>query len=387
VSADPVPEALFGALLDPCGFLTTTPDGLVVTVNETFLSWTGYTRDALVGRRTFASLLSPGGRIYHETHYAPMLRMSGTVREIALDVVRADGTRLPVLVNSILDVDPSGLPSVVRTAVFDATERREYERELLRAKDRAEESEARARLLARTLQQTLIPPAPPSIPGLDVAAAYRPAGAGDEVGGDFYDVFQVSPGEWVVVIGDVCGKGVDAAVVTAVARYTLRAAAVHVSEPAQALATLNGVLLRHESDRFCTVAFLRLRRSGGRWHVTIGVGGHPLPLLLRSGTAPVFAGTPGSLVGVLPDPSFTDAEVVLEPGDALLVYTDGVTEGRRGDEEYGEDRLRAAVVRGGESAASLTDTLLGDVLDFQGGDARDDIAIVAVRCPLDPLVL
>ena len=222
-------EAFYAALLDdapeelferaPCGYLTTTPDGTVVKTNGTFCSLTGYTREQLVGQRTFAELLTVG-RIYHETHYAPMLR---TVREVAFELVRSDGERLPVLVNAVLEVDADDHPELVRVAVFDATHRREYERVLLRAKERAEQSEGRARALARTLQSTLIPPSPPSLPGLDVSAGYRPAGNGEEVGGDFYDIFQIKTGDWVVALGDVCRKGVYAAVVTALMRYTLRA--------------------------------------------------------------------------------------------------------------------------------------------------------------------
>ncbi len=224
-------EGFYSALLDddaealyeraPCGYVSTTPDGTIVKVNQTFLTWSGYQRGDLIGRRTFAELLTAGGRIYHETHYAPMLRMQDKVREIALDIVGGDGQRLPALVNSVLERDTNGAPVVIRTAIFDATERRRYERELLLAKLRAEESEAHATLLAKTLQH-LIPPAAPDVPGLDLAATYRPAGSGEEVGGDFYDVFEIAAGDWVVAVGDVCGKGVDAAVVTAVARHTIR---------------------------------------------------------------------------------------------------------------------------------------------------------------------
>ena len=110
----------------PCGYLSTTPDGVITKVNRTFLTLTGYERAELVGVRTFAQLLTAGGRIYHETHYAPMLRMQGAAREIALDIVRADGSRLPALVNSVLDRTPYGTPVVVRTSVFDAAERRVY---------------------------------------------------------------------------------------------------------------------------------------------------------------------------------------------------------------------------------------------------------------------
>jgi len=131
----------------PCGYLTTLPDGTVVKVNETFLTWTGYTRAELVGRRRFRDLLTPGGRIFHETHYAPLLRMQDEVHELALDVVRANGRPLPTLVNSTLSRDEAGRPRAIRTTVFDATERRRYERELLLARRVAETSERQLRVL------------------------------------------------------------------------------------------------------------------------------------------------------------------------------------------------------------------------------------------------
>jgi sigma-B regulation protein RsbU (phosphoserine phosphatase) len=345
---------------------------------------TGYERTDLLGRRTFAELLSPGGRIYHETHYAPMLQMQGTARGIALEIVRADGTRLPALVNSVLERDAAGAPAVIRTAVFDATERRAYERELLGAMHRAEESEARARTLAQTLQQTLIPPALPEVPGLDVAAVYRPAGDGTEVGGDFYDIFQIGAGDWVVAIGDVCGKGVEAAVITALARYTLRAAAVRQDLPSQALDTLNEVMLRQDTDRFCTAALVRMRGDDGGWTATVSVGGHPLPLLARDGDSPVAIGRPGSLVGVLTDPDFDDTTVLLAPGDAVVLYTDGVTEGRSGKDFYGERRLRAVIATHAGSATELVEGIAADVLRYQSDDPTDDVAVVAVRVPAMP---
>ncbi|MDQ1710008.1 MAG: phosphoserine phosphatase RsbU/P [Frankiaceae bacterium] len=365
----------------PCGFLSTDPDGLIIRVNDTFLSLTGYRRDELVGRRTFAQLLSVGGRIYHETHYAPMLRMHGSARGIAVEIVRADGDRLPVLVNAVLERAADGSPMVVRAAVFEATDRREYERELLRAKQRAEESDARATAMARTLQQTLIPPTPPHIPGLEVAAAYRPARNGEEVGGDFYDVFAVNEREWVVAVGDVCGKGVEAAVVTALARYTLRTAAVLMSQPSEALALLNDALLRHETERFVTAVLLMLRRDDTSWTVTISCAGHAPPLVSAAGAAPTPLGRPGSLLGVFDDVLIADVPVVLGPGDSLVLYTDGVTEARRGDDFFGEARLRAAIERHAGSATSVTEGVLREVLEFQAGDARDDIAIVTLRVP------
>jgi len=383
-------EAFYAALLDddpeqlyeraPCGYLTTTPDGVVVKVNQTFLTLTGYERDDLVGKLSFSELLTTGGRIYHETHFAPSLRMQGTVREMAFDVVRADGVRLPVLVNAVLESTPDGLPQLVRVAVFDATHRREYERELLRAKQRAEQSEARAHALARTLQSTLIPPSPPDVPGLEVSAAYRPAGDGEEVGGDFYDVFQIGTGDWVVALGDVCGKGVDAAVVTALVRHTLRALTVQESDPSKVLRGLNDVLLAQGSDRFCTVVLLRLRQAEDGWLVTLSSGGHPMPLLLPADGELTSVGHPGSLVGVLDTVHLHETEVRLTAEDLMVMYTDGVTEGRRGSEFYGEQRLHQSIVLHSRTPLPA-EAILDQVLAFQQGRARDDIAIVAIRVP------
>jgi sigma-B regulation protein RsbU (phosphoserine phosphatase) len=369
----------------PCGYLSLSPDGVIAAANQTFLTMAGRARDEVVGRVRFAELLTGGGRIYHETHFAPLLEMQGEVREIAFELVRPDGARVPVLVNAVVDRDEDGRPAVVRTAVFDARERRSYERELLRAKESAEAAEQRAAALARTLQQTLMPLAPPAIPGLDVGAAYRPSGHGDEVGGDFYDVFPVGPTDWAVVIGDVSGKGVEAAVVTALARYTLRAASVLAPAPSEALGTLNQVLAADEVDRFCTAALLRLRPADGGWEGLLACGGHPLPLRRDRDGKVEPVGEAGALLGLLPVADMADVRLVLSPGDALVFFTDGVTEGRRGVEFYGDDRVaeRVASLGGGGSSAAqaLADALVADVVAFQGGEARDDIAVVVVAVP------
>lgn len=366
----------------PCGYLSTLPDGTIIRVNETLLEWIGYRRDELVGRRRFADLLTAGGRIYHETHYAPLLSMQDGAREIALDVVCAGGHRLPVLVNSVLVRDDGGAPRVIRTSVFDATQRRAYEHELLLARQRAEESEARARVLAQTLQASLIPPALPSIPGLDVAAAYRPAGAGDEVGGDFYDVFETGKGEWAVVLGDVCGKGAAAAAVTALVRHTARAAAMQVRAPGAVLATLNEALLRDANPRFCTAVFLRFcRDDDGSVRMDSASAGHPLPLRLSDDTIEPI-GTPGTLLGVVDEPDLRDAAVVLRPGEALFCYTDGLTEARRGDEQFGERRLvDLLAAHHGKPAHDVVHGVIGEILAFQGGHARDDMAAVLIGIP------
>jgi len=147
----------------PCGYLSAAPDGTLIRVNATFLRWTGYRREELVGVKRFQDLLTAGGRIYHETHYAPMLRMQGTVRELALDLVGAGGDRLPVLVNSVLVSDADGAPEVVRTTLFDATERKRYERELLAARNRERVARERVERLQRITAALAAAPDPRTI--------------------------------------------------------------------------------------------------------------------------------------------------------------------------------------------------------------------------------
>lgn len=376
------PEDLFERA--PCGYLSALLDGTIVRVNQTFLDWTGYQREEINGVKRVQDLLTPGGRIYFETHYSPLLRMQGHVNEIAVDIIRADGTQLPALINSVEKKDSNGRPVLVRTTVFDATDRREYERELLRAIKRAEESEAKAKKLARTLQASLIPPAPPEIKDLDVAAVYRPAGDGLEVGGDFYDVFELAEGDWAVVLGDVEGKGAEAASVTALARYTIRAAAMRSRRPEVVLSMLNEALLRQQVERFCTIVFSRVRihRDGIVW-VSTSSGGHPMPVAITLKGLGSGTGAPGDLLGVFEHPQLRETTLELSPGDALIFFTDGITEGRRGTTFFGEDRLREWLNEHcRREAQELAEGLVEEVVAFQEGDPRDDMAVVVVRCPL-----
>ena len=363
----------------PCGYLSTTPTGRIVKVNATFCTWLGLQQEDLLGRR-FVDLLTPGGQIYHETHYAPMLEMQGFVRELAVDVVRADGSRLPVLLNASLRRSAGGEPQLVRVAVFDATERRAYERELVRARDAAREAESRAEALRSTLQNSFIPPLPPVVPGLEVATAYRPAGDGTEVGGDFYDVFPSGRHDWEIALGDVSGKGVEAAVVTSVARTTLRALTVLGHGLPAVLQGLNEVMRQDDSDKFCTLVLARLRREGTVWRTTLAVAGHPPPLLLRPGSEPAFVDVGGPLLGILPEVGFVEKELCLTPEDTLLLYTDGVTEARGDDHYFGEQRFLAwARQHRSSDPSTLVESLLAEVLAYQGGRPRDDIAILAIR--------
>jgi phosphoserine phosphatase RsbU/P len=143
------------------------------------------------------------------------------------------------------------------------------------------------------------------------------------------------------------------------------------------------VLNRHETSRFCTVVLARLRRraDNGSWELTVSCGGHPLPLLARGSADPEPVGRPGSLLGVLDEVELHDVTVALGSGDEVLMMTDGVTEARRGTEWFGDSGVRSAMAAHAGSAESVADGVLADVLEFQRGQARDDIALVVLRVP------
>jgi GAF domain-containing protein len=238
--------------------------------------------------------------------------------------------------------------------------------------------------IARTLQESLLPPRLPQPPGLQVAARFQAAGEGYEVGGDFYDLFDTGKERWAAVIGDVCGKGPEAAAITALARYTLRATAMNDDVPSRILATLNEAMLRQRSDRrFSTVLYACLDRRAGGTSLRFASGGHPLPLLLRGGSA-MEVGTPGTLLGIVADPELTDAEVVLRPGDAVVLYTDGVTDAGAPERIHEPDELAAALgARSYDTADSIAERLLQFALGSGNGAAgpRDDIAILVIKVP------
>ena len=219
-------------------------------------------------------------------------------------------------------------------------------------------------------------------PGLDVGGAYRPAGDGSEVGGDFYDVFETGRGTWAVVLGDVCGKGLAAAVVTSLARYSLRAEALRTPYPSAVLASLHDVLVRYHPEQFCTAVFVALDRTAEGQRLTVSSGGHHLPIRRRADGTVDTIGETGTILGMLDTPRLTDTTTTLQPGDTIVLYTDGVTEGRRDRQFFDDDRLLGAIAKGGEvSAQELADNIVAEVLDFQRGIARDDIAVVVIKVP------
>ena len=235
--------------------------------------------------------------------------------------------------------------------------------------------------VASTLQQALMPDNLPDVPGVELAARYCAAGEGNEVGGDFYDIYRAGESTWAVAIGDVRGKGPRAAAVTALTRYTLRAASLTETVPSRILATLNEAMLRQRSDdRFCTVAYASIEATDTGVNMTLGVGGHPLPLLRRSDGTIERAGRPGTIIGLVEDPDIVDVRLDLKPGDSLVLFTDGVPEARSAQELFGEERLVELVSRSaGLDAGGLAERIEQEVLGFQGQSNSDDLAILVLR--------
>jgi sigma-B regulation protein RsbU (phosphoserine phosphatase) len=240
--------------------------------------------------------------------------------------------------------------------------------------------------LAQILQESLLPPRLPEIPGLHVAARYVAGGTGAEVLGDFYDIFPSVRGSWGIVVGDVCGKGAPAAKSTALARYTLRAEAHRHGRPSLILAALNQALLDWFTDdpRFLTAIYATARPTVAGASVQISSAGHPLALVRRADGRVQTFGRPGTLLGLLPDPELRDSQTSLRTGDSLILFTDGVTEARGQIDRnlYGHDRLHDAVAGLGDmSAGHIADAIQQAVLAFSGGQISDDTVTLVLKVP------
>lgn len=277
----------------------------------------------------------------------------------------------------LCDPTDSGNRSIVPTLAEDLARRAAL------AMDNAKLYES-SRDMAITLQRSLMPSALPQVPGLDIAARYNAGGEGAEVGGDFYDVFPTGGDSgWAAVMGDVCGKGADAAALSALARHTIRAANVNLRKPRRILAFLNQLVLQGEYHRFITVAYCRLKFVEGGLQITLGRAGHPPPLVLRRDGTVEAVGKPGTLIGVTPDPNLTDQVIKVLPGESLVLYTDGITEARGAKEQFGQARLETELGRcAGRSARQIADHLEEVVEAFQAERSHDDMAILVIR--VDP---
>jgi serine phosphatase RsbU (regulator of sigma subunit) len=236
--------------------------------------------------------------------------------------------------------------------------------------------------VAEALQSSLLPARLPDVPGLELSAAYIPAGENLEVSGDFYDVFPVDGG-WAVVVGDVCGKGQEAAAMTAAARHAIRAIAHWNPDPADVLAKANEVILGGDyEDRFVTVKLAYLRRDGdqGRWAGELASSGHPGPAVIRpDGRVEMMSGG-GLPLGLFPDAEAERQTVELGPDDQLFFFSDGVTEARSPDQRYFEDYLAAGLAGTAGRPAAQTVRIVQDLVSrFSQDNLRDDMTILVAR--------
>jgi phosphoserine phosphatase RsbU/P len=362
----------------PCGYVTTRMDGTIVKLNRTYEEWTGLRREDAVGGRRFQDMLTVGGRIYYETHCRPLLHMQGTLREIAVDLIRADGSLLPALISSTVRTDDEGRPQFIRTTVFDATDRRRYEQELLQARQREHE-------IAQLLQRSLLAGKLPAAPGLTVGVSYRPAESGLDVGGDWYDAFWLDDeGETVaLVLGDVVGRGIGAAATMGQLRSAMRALASARPSPAELLSALDRYGRRHAVGQMATALYADLNVTTGR--LRYACAGHPPPALIRAGEPPclLWGGRSAPLAMFIDDSTpRAEARCRLQTGDTLVLYTDGLIERRMESITVGFDRLLATLA---SHRAEPTTTLAGGVVHAMHHPGhRDDVCLLAARLATEP---
>jgi sigma-B regulation protein RsbU (phosphoserine phosphatase) len=258
-----------------------------------------------------------------------------------------------------------------------------------RTVDRADRLRREAEELADALQASLLPPLAPDLPGMELATRYLAGEQGLKVGGDFFDVFRLASNDWGIVLGDACGKGARPASLAALARWTIRASSVYQFNPSDVLPDVNAVLLADNEaghdDQFCTAVFSRLELDTcGAW-LTVASAGHPLPVLVRRAGRVEVRGCATLPLGMFDTIAPIDERVGLGPGDALVLYTDGITEARDDTgETFGEARL-TQTLQGltGEPAPVMADGIISAARRFSGGRLVDDVAIVVVRVPDD----
>ncbi|MEU8224017.1 SpoIIE family protein phosphatase [Kribbella sp. NPDC048915] len=237
--------------------------------------------------------------------------------------------------------------------------------------------------IASALQDSLVPPPLPDVPGVALGARYRPSAEQLDIGGDFYDVFRAGD-DWLVALGDVCGKGVHAAVLTGRARQSLRTAALFERDPGALLAALSTVFHDDTSERFITLLCLRVRTTAENDDliVEIASAGHVAPLLVRADGEVTSVEVEGAVLGVVGDAEYDTTTVRLAPGDQLVLSTDGVDEARGDSGFYGSERLIALL---SELAGAAPDVVCAaveqDVVEHLAGRAHDDIAVLSVGCP------
>jgi PAS domain S-box-containing protein len=365
------------------GILVVSPDGRVLSHNQRFVDVWNFDPDTVATLDDDALLEAAARRVVDPVGFLARVRSlyesaSGPARD---EVVLVDGTVLDRFGTPLHG--PEGDYYGWAWHFRDVTAERRREAEIVAASERFAE-------LARVLQQSLLPPVLPDLEGIDLAARYHPAYQGLDVGGDFYDVFALRDG-WMLVIGDVCGKGAEAAALTGLVRYTIRAAAMHNDTLVGMLSEVNATMLAHQPDpgapRFATVCCIELTcGDDGGLDVEVACAGHEAPLVVHAGGEVTQLDASGTVLGVLHNFGATTASVHLAEGAALVAVTDGILEAR----DHGGTFLDLAgldqVVRqvAGQRSAAIAGAVELAALAWQDGTARDDIAVLVVQpAPVD----
>jgi len=308
----------------------------------------------------------------------------------AAPITTSDGYRLGTV--NVIDVKPRTVTEQemqtlrdLAAIVMDELELRlAAMRELRRERDarhQALEQQHYAERLTRTLQRSLSPPTLPDVPGLQIAVHYQPFSEA-EVGGDFYDLFSLEAERWGFFLGDVCGKGPAAASLTSLARYTLRTAAMHNEDPAAVLRDLNTALLMQDGQDMCTAVYGDIDISRNGPTVKLAVAGHPPPLVLRAGRTAEPVHTRGAMLGAFRDVTFDSCQIDLQPGDAIVLYSDGLLDTRLDGARVDEDWLAQSLCSASRTAADQIIDRVIDKLKRLEQPLRDDVAIMALSRPL-----
>ncbi len=342
----------------------------VLDANEAFLHMVGWTRDdMLVGRLKWREM-TPPEYVEADERSLQMLLAHGTAAPYEKRFIRKDGRTVDVLVGAaLLELEPISWVFFV----LDITQRKQAESELMRSYDRE-------KIIAETLQKSLMPSINNPVSGFGVAGRYCPSLKDAEVGGDFYDLFDLPDGRKGFVIGDVSGKGLQAAVYTAMAKYMLRAYADKNSDPAHVLTELNGAICDYTSDEtFITLVYATLNPDTGV--VSYANAGHDQPLIYRAATGTVEPmPTTGRAIGIAKGAEYHKRTVTLFPGDFLLLYTDGITDarGRQGFFDI-EGLSQVVVANAGCGEESIVQAVYDAACAHADGDLGDDAAVVVLK--------
>ena len=365
-----------GAVLDsmPDGVFVLDAFGRVADVNPAGAVALGSRRADLVGR-SLADLLPPGqAPTEHELSTPSTATSSATDEHARMSLGAGEDQRIFDVQRRPL-TDQSGRQAGELVVLHDITER-------VRADERLQELLTERSRVAAALQTSLVPRSLPAISTLDLASRYEPAGDGREIGGDFFDIFPLDQDSWGVVMGDVSGKGAEAAAVTAQARYTLSALADPLHPPSRTLRELNGQLLKATPvERFVTLIYAVVRLSDSGVDLTLSLAGHHPPLLLRGAGTVEPVGRLGMALGLFEDPELYDTHVTMQAGELLCLFTDGLVEARDDRDLFGSERVAAVLARHSRSSVEDVATeLVGAARSFdRGHELSDDLALLVLR--------